>query len=206
MSESPRSVEQALNWFQAEKHRPFGSAPTPSGNWGGYCLMDCRISYAIPALFGSAWAAWLGADDEDKHPGSDPSKAPLGSALIFQGGSYGHIEIGARQTPTGDSGAWSNDLMRYGMLDHVPRTLATKKWGQKYVGYLSAINHWDLRLAEDKPAVPKQDKQYKGIERAIQKMENARDKALDQKDMADVKMIREELARLRKMYRTMRHA
>ena len=208
MTDSLRNYDEALEWFQKESQKSFGSAPTPTGNWGGYCQMDSRMSYGIPPLFGSAWAQWLGADDEDKHHGTDTSKAPIGSALLFKGGSkgYGHIIIAARPFANDVPAAWSNDLVRYGMLDKVTRTATTEKWGQQYVGYITAINHVDLRLKEKKPAKPKQDKRYKGIDKAINRLEGALHTAVEQKDKADAKLLREEIARLKHMYEALRHA
>lgn len=208
MPESPRNYLEALAWFQTEQKRPFGVAPTPSGNWGGYCLMDCRMSYAIPPRDASAWAAWLAADEEDKHPGSDPSKAPVGSAGIWRGGSkgYGHITIMAFPFGDGTPANWSNDLKRYGMLDKTRRSATTEQWGQVYVGHLTAINGYDLRLKEKKPPKPKDDKPYKGIERAINNLEKARERARAEKDWPDAKLISAEIVRLKKMYRELRHA
>jgi hypothetical protein len=208
MSDSPRNWKEALLWFQEEQQKPYGSAPTDSGNWGGYCQMDARLSYAIPARDASAWAGWLAADDEDRHPGTDPATAPIGSALIWKGGSkgFGHIEIGAFPFRDETPAAWSNDLKRYGQVDKVRRTLTTETWGQVYVGYLTAINGFDLQLKQDKPPKPKQDKAYQRIDRAITNLEKARETARGQRDWADAKAITVEVIRLKKMYREQRHA
>lgn len=205
MSESLRNYDEALDWFQAEQKKPFGTAPTPTKNWGGYCLMDCRISYGIPAMFASAWAHWLGADDEDKHPGTNPAAAPLGAALHYEGGKYGHIMIAARPAGNGIASAWSNDLRRYGMIDHIARTAPTTAWGQRYVGYTTAINGYDLRLEEKKPPRPKQDKAYDRIDRAVQSLEGARDTARELKDWKDAKALTVEIKRLKKMYAELKH-
>ena len=83
--ESPRTYEEALEFARAQHN-------DASEDWTNKCLVFVRSSYGIGALFGSAWAQWLGADKEDRHEGGDPADAPLGSALCFKGSSpFGHI-------------------------------------------------------------------------------------------------------------------
>ena len=195
MTDSPRTFEQALAFARAESaHR--------SQDWHGYCQKFVRSAYNIPSLFGSAWAQWLGADDEDKHPGGDPADAPLGSALCYKGSSpFGHIDLAAREI-----GAWSNDLVRDGYIDWVPRTAPVTKWGQKYLGYLTAVNDYDLQLKKDAPPKPKQTKRYTAIDKAVQKLEVSLATARAQKDHADVAALAAEVEHLKELYATLRRA
>lgn len=198
MSTSPRDFNEALKWAQ-------GQAANPTADWTGYCQKFVRSCYGIPALFGSAWAQWLGADEEDRHVGGDPDDAPLGSALCYKGsGPYGHIVLAARPFKSGAGACWSNDLVKYGDIDKVHRDAAVTKWNQPYLGYLTAINHYDLRLKETKPPKPKQDKPYKAVAGAIDRLERALETAKRQKDREDAKALRQEIRRLERMYNTLR--
>lgn len=199
MTESPRDYAEALDWALAQANHP-------SQDWTNYCQKFVRSCYDIPALFGSAWAQWEGADPEDRHPGTNPDDAPLGAALCFQGGTYGHIDLAARPFPTGRSGAWSNDLVVIGRIDKVGRNAPEAAWGHRYVGYLTAVNDYDLQLKEKKPPKPKQDKQYKSIAKAIDRMERGLETAQKNDELNDVARFQEEIKRLRRMYRRLRHA
>lgn len=193
MTLSPRTFDQALEFAQAEH-------ADATMDWKGYCQRFVRMSYGIPSLFGSAWVQWLGADPEDKHPGTDPDDAPVGAALCFQGGEYGHIMLAARGL-----GAWSNDLLRVGEIDYVTdRNLPTSRWGQTYVGYLTAVNGYDLQLREAKPPRPKQ-KRYAAVARAIERLEDAVENAVRLGERADARKLRAELVDLRDLYDLLRH-
>lgn len=194
MVESLRNYREALVYARGEHDHE-------SRDWTGYCQMFVRTCYGIPAVFGSAWAQWQGADPEDRHVGGDPGDAPLGSALCYKGSSpFGHITLAATPFRDADAGMWSNDLVLYGKIDKVLRTAPTTHWGQRYLGYLTAVNDYDLRLREAKPPKPKQDKPYKTIEAAIGKMQDALTVARNQKDERDIKVFREEIARLKRLY------
>lgn len=199
MTDAPRTVKQALEYARAEH-------ANESQDWHNLCQMFVRSCYGIPALFGSAWAQWLGADDEDKHPGGHPDDAPVGAALCFRGGAYGHIMLAANEKAPGIGGAWSNDLVRIGDIDHVARIAPIGQWGQTYVGWLSAVNGYDLNLGTNKPPKPKQDKKYERIANAIEKLDKARDLAREQGDRFDVKAITTQIRELREIYRELRHA
>ena len=167
--------------------------------------MFVRMSYDIPPLFGTAYAQWLGADAEDRHPGGDPHDAPLGSALCYKGSSAaGHIMLAARKFTSGTGAAWSNDMVQYGEIDKVSRTSPVTSWNQRYLGYLTAVNDYDLRLKTSQPPVPKQTKRYLGIKTAIHHLESALDTAKTQHDKSDVEELQKEIARLKKMYDHMR--
>lgn len=199
MADAPRTVAQALAYARAEHENE-------TEDWTGYCQRFVRSCYALPSLFGSAWAQWLGADADDKHPGDNPADAPVGAALCFRGGTYGHIMLAANERPDGTAGAWSNDLVRTGDIDHVARTAPEYVWGHVYVGWLSAVNDYDLQLDTDKPPQPRQDKHYQRIARAIEKLEAARTVAAAVGEKRDAKMLTAEIRDLRDLYAELRHA
>ena len=197
---SPNTFNEALLVAQRE-------AVNPSQNWAGYCQKFVRTTYGIPPLFSSAWAQWLGADDEDKHVGGHPDDAPLGSALCFKGtGPYGHIDLAARPFRSGKEGAWSNDLVDYGRIDKVLRTAPTSQWNQRYLGYLTAVNDYDLQLRTTRPAIPKQDKRYLSVDKAINNLERALMTAKLNHDTEDIETLQRNIRRLKKLYETLRHA
>lgn len=167
------------------------------------CQKYVRSAYGIPALFGSARAQWEGADPEDRHPGGNPADAPIGAALCFQSSPFGHIIYAARPFPSGTPGAWGTDMVRTGWGDKHPRTAPTTQWGQPYLGYLTAVNDYDLQLKEKRPPRPKQVP-YKAIARAIDRMEAALAVARKQGDKKDVEVFRREIRHLKRLYRRRR--
>lgn len=194
MSESLRDFNEALAFARQE-------SGNPSQDWTGYCQRFVRSCYAIPSLYSSAWTQWLGADSEDKHVGGSPSEAPIGSALCFKGsGRYGHVDLAARPFLTGSDAAFSNDLVVYGEIDKVLRIAPVTRWNQAYLGYLTAVNGYDLQLKVAKPPKPKQNKRYKAIEKAINQMEVALAVAKRQGDKKDVATFTAEIKQLKKMY------
>lgn len=201
MTSSPHTLRESFAFAHSQ-------AVNPTQDWTGYCQMFVRSCWGIPALFGSAWAQWLGADDEDKHIGGDIHDAPVGSALCFKGSSpFGHIDHAAPEFKNGNCGAWSNDLVTYGHIDKVLREAPTTEWGQKYLGYLTAVNDYDLQLKKAAPPKPKQDKRYKSIEKAINRLEDhALKQARQDKDFSDVKQIQREIKDLKALYAKIRHA
>ncbi|NUS01927.1 MAG: hypothetical protein HOV97_05110 [Nonomuraea sp.] len=197
---SPRNFHDALLYAR-------GQVDHPSQDWTGYCQAFVRSCWGIPPLFGSAWAQWLGADDADKHIGGDIDAAPLGSALIFKGsGQYGHIEFATYPFPTHTSGSFSNDLVTTGRINKVSRRAATDKWGQQYMGYLTAVNDYDLQLGTPKAPKPKQDKQYQAIAHAITRLERALETATKQKDAADIRVLNRQIRQLKHAYAVLRHS
>lgn len=198
MTASPRTVEQALAFARAEHDHE-------TQDWTNYCQRFVRSCYAIPSGFASAWAQWLGADAEDRVAGGNPADAPLGSALCYKGsGPYGHIMLAARPS-AGVAGAWSNDLVRSGDIDWSARTAPTTKWAQGYLGYLTAVNDYDLQLHTTKPPKPKHTKRYQGIGRGIENLEAALDRAVELNEKKDAKAIRMQIAEMRDLYDLLRH-
>lgn len=193
-----RNFQDALEYAQAQHAHP-------TKNWKNWCLVFVRSSYGIPAMFGSAYAAWVGAEPEGRHPGGDPADAPLGAALCFKGsGPFGHIDLAARQT--GANGSWSNDIVHVGKIDKVPRNAPVKAWGHHYLGYLTEVNGWDLNLHAKKPAKPKQNKKYKGLAKAIDGLEDALRGAKNTHDAQDIKTFEAELKRLKEQYSKLRRS
>ena len=205
MTDAPRTVAEALDFAQAESR-------DETQDWTNYCQRFVRSCYGIPSLFGSAWAQWLGADPEDKHPGGAIEDAPVGAALCFKGGTYGHIILaahpGVASTSGGEAGAraWSNDLVRRGDIDIVLRDDPIIHWGQEYVGWLSAVNDYDLQLAHRKPPKPKQATPYGRIGVAIDRLEGALETAVRLEDRKDAKVIRAEVRHLKEIHAALRHA
>lgn len=201
---APHTLAQVLTWYQHENAHP-------SRDWTNYCQMSVRTAWGIPSLFASAWAQWLGADPEDKHAGGKPEDAPIGAALLWKGSSpYGHIATHANPFPNGAAAIWSNDLVRRGHLDKAAASAPVTEWHQGYLGYLTAVNDWDLNLAEARKAPvtarpkPKQTSKYAAIDRAVHKLGVALDTAKAQHDAADVKTLEAEVARLQHLYATLR--
>lgn len=200
MSESPRTWGEALGYAQAQ-------ALAPSEDWTGFCQKFVRSCYGIPALFGSAWLQWLGADEEDKHRGDSPSEAPVGAVLCFKGaGPFGHIDLAARPFPNGTAAAWSNDLVTWGQIDKVARVAPTAAWGQGYLGYLTAVNGFDLQIKKQAPPKPKQDKRYRGVAQAVDRLERSLETAQKQGDTADAAVLRTEIRRLTRLYTDLRRS
>lgn len=189
MSLSPRTTKEALQRAQAEHARR-------SRDWTGYCQMFVRSCYGVGPLFGSAIAQWHGCDPEDRHPGGKPADAPVGSLLCYAGGKFGHIQLAAHDFPSGASGAWSNDLLRVGYIDKVHRNAPVNRWGHRYLGFITAVNDVDLRMP--------QKEHYAAIQKAINRLDAARDVARAQSDAADVAVLSDEIARLKRLYDTLR--
>lgn len=192
MSTSPHTLKQALETARAE-HRH------PTEDWEGMCQRFVRTCWGIPPLFSSAWAQWLGADDEDKHIGGDPSKAPVGAALCYKGsGPFGHIMLAAN-----NGKAWSNDLVREGGIDYVDRNAPWSHWGQKYLGYLTAVNGYDLQFRVEQPPKPKLAPTPR-IDRAIDRLRAARKSARERGAHEDARAIGVEISHLRDLREALR--
>lgn len=102
----------------------------PDQDWKGMCQSHVRQAYGVPAWAPSAIAAWRRIPLEFKHRGN-PSKAPRGAILYYEGGKYGHVAIAAG-IHTNDK-CLSNDYVRQGEIDYAPRDF--KRWGLTYLGW-----------------------------------------------------------------------
>lgn len=204
-----RTVAGALT-YAGQQHNHIVMPPSllaqGAHDWEGFCQAFVRSCYGIGSLFGSAWAQWNGADAADRHPGGSPDDAPVGAALCFKGsGPNGHIDLGAHPFPRGPSAAWSNDLVRHGGIDKVLRTDPTTHWGQRYLGWLSAVNDVDLPLHKPTDhARPKQTKKYAAIETAMRNLEASLTVAQRQHDATDVRALEAEITRLDRLHKKLR--
>lgn len=198
MSVSPNALPEALAYARNEVRN--GSA-----RWHALCQMFVHDMWGIPALFGSAWAQWLGADSSDKHVGGSPDDAPVGAALCFKGsGVFGHIDTAAHPFRSGNSAAFSNDLIRDGHIDKVHRSAPTTVWGQRYLGYLTAVNNYDLQLHLATPVPKPKQVRYRAVGEAVTKMGLALDTAKAQGDKADVALLEKEITDLKALYAKIR--
>lgn len=201
MMPAPRSLDEVFRWYHHEREHP-------SRSWKGLCQMSVRMAWGLPAVYGSAWAQWLGAKAAgDAHGiGGNVTDAPLGAALCYKGsGPYGHIVTASARL--GDTPAcWSNDLIRDGKLDRASRTLPTSKWGQKYLGWIDAVSGYELNLKKtSEPPKPKHGpKRYKAIAAAISNMERAHETAVNQNDTEDIAVLDAEIDRLKAMHDRLR--
>lgn len=205
MTLSPRTFDESMTFAQRQH-------ASGTDEWLGLCQKFTRSGWGIGPLFGSAAAQWHGADPEDRFPGTDPDKAPIGSALCFLGGSrgFGHIMPTSRDFPSGRPGAWSNDLVRAGRIDKVRRTAPVTAWGHRYVGYILAVNDVDLR-APQRRRYPRLGSAIERLGLAHDDLEHARAQAAARSDAADVtaitaeiRAINAEINRLKTAYDTLR--
>lgn len=199
MSKAPNTRREAFDFAMHQ-------ARNPSRDWTNYCQMFVRMSWGIPALYGSAYAQWLGADDSAKHVGGDIDEVPAGAGLCFKGSNpAGHIDLAANPFKSGSSAAWSNDLVTVGDIDKVHRNAPLRAWGQRYLGWLEEINGYEIDLKNNKPPKPKQNKRYLAVDRAINRMERALHTAQNQHDHHDIKLLKKEITHLHKLYAELRH-
>jgi len=63
-----------------------------------------------------------------------------------------------------------------------------------------------LDLTHGKPPKPKQDKRYKMVDVAVNKMERALETAQKQHDAHDVRLLRQEIRDLKALYAKLRHS
>lgn len=146
MQRTPNTVSQALEAARREMRHE-------SEDWEGMCQAFCHDIYGVGALYGSAYAQWLAADDSHKHRGGDPNHAPVGSLLCFKGSSrFGHIMIAAHPFADGRKAAYSNDLVKPGQINKVGRHRPITQWSQDYLGYITTINNYEIHIPS-KPVV-----------------------------------------------------
>lgn len=197
---APRSVGGALDFLQQQHDKP-------SQDWEGWCLKLVREAYGIPPLCRSAWAAWLIVDDADRHEGGKPSDAPVGAALFYKGsGPFGHIMVAAHPLPDGTPAAWSNDLPEsapVGTVNKISRTLPTTAWGQRFVGWSSEVNGYELDVRGNRVPRPK-GTPYVVLERSRNRLRAAAIKADERGEKVDAAALREEAARLDRLVHKLR--
>lgn len=178
-------------------------------SWENLCLGFVRSAWDVRPMFGSAFAAWMGADPADRHPGGRPEDAPVGAALCFKGSNpAGHIDLAAWPFRNGVAAAFSNDLVRLGHIDKVRRDAPVTHWGQRYLGWLSAVNDVDLPLGghPTAKAKPKQTKRYAALATAMKNIETSLGTAKREHDAADVKLLEDEYQRLHGLWVRLRRS
>jgi hypothetical protein len=110
----------------------------------GMCLQWVRgPCWGIGAYFGSAIDAWHGA--RDRHPGD--RHPPVGAALFYRGGNYGHVVIAKPNA----AGMRSTDCRSAGVVGDEAIGWIEQHWGYEYLGWTGDLNGVDLPLggAED---------------------------------------------------------
>lgn len=190
-----RTVEEALEFARAE-------STNRSRDWTRYCQAFVRSCWGLPAFYSSARAQWLGAAKDDRHEGGDPDDAPVGAALCWASSPHGHISLAGR-TPKGGSvkGSWSTDIKRRGWPDWCPRDAPRSQWGQPYLGFLTSVNGWDLRLeTPDARPEPQEPARYLQVQKAGDRLAQALATAQRRGDDRDAVVLTRELARLRRIY------
>lgn len=101
----------------------------------GMCLVFVRTAFDVPARFGSAAAAWVGA--ELKHPVSSGMQVPRGAPVFWTGGSkgFGHVAIG-----TGNGMCWSSDAAGAGRTAKVNIDELTTRFRIDFKGWTEDVN------------------------------------------------------------------
>jgi hypothetical protein len=189
-----RTVDEALAFARRE-------SADRSRDWTRYCQAFVRSCWGLPAFYGSARAQWLGAAGADKHEGGSPDDAPVGAALCWASSPSGHITLAGRRAEDGTWGSWSTDIKRRGWPDWCPRDAPRSQWGQPYLGFLTSVNGYDLKL-EEKDAVPELQEpvRYLQVQKAGDRLAQALATAQRRGDSDDAEVLTRELARLRRIY------
>lgn len=127
-------VAKPRHWFPAITRARTQSHQGPKFK-PEFCLQRVRICYRIPAVAGSAIAAWNIA--KTKHRTTNPADIPRGFPVFWSGGSDGdgHIAISA-----GGGKCWSTDILRPGFFDYVDIDLIHATWGLTLLGYTRDLN------------------------------------------------------------------
>jgi hypothetical protein len=127
-----RKAEDALHWM-IHQHAIGAS------HWHGMCQSSVRSAWGIPAWSGSAIGAWNRIPARHKHKGGKPSDAPMGAALYYAGGRYGHVALAGKHHNV----CWSTDYQRNGHIGPAPRDF--KRWGLRYLGWSTWSPYGSLR-------------------------------------------------------------
>ncbi len=121
---SPRTPGQAIAFARRTSTFP-----------EGFCLVFVRNAFGVSALFGSAAAAWNGA--QFKHPVSSGMQVPRGAPVFWTGGSkgFGHVAIG-----TGNGRCWSSDAGGAGRTAKVNIDELTDRFNIDLQGWAEDVN------------------------------------------------------------------
>lgn len=101
----------------------------------GMCQQFVRSCFDVPAYFGSASAAWYGADH--KHPVASGAHVPRAVPVFWTGGSrgYGHVAFSL-----GNGLCRSTDWPSSGRVGTVAIDTITRTWGHTFKGWTEDIN------------------------------------------------------------------
>lgn len=116
-----------------------------SRDWTGWCLMFVRLMLGIAMKYGSAIAAWNGA--QFKHTTGTP---PKGVPVFWNIGQHGHVALS-----DGGGYCYSTDILRRGKVDRVPIAKIASRWGARYLGWTEDLNGVRVYTPPSKPATAK---------------------------------------------------
>lgn len=103
----------------------------------GYCHKTVRGYYGVGPVWPDAETGWEQADQ--RHPDTDPTKAPRGVPVWWVNGRYGHVALSA-----GGGMCWTTDYRRPGFVDLAPIAALARWCGGRYVGWSEDINEVDV--------------------------------------------------------------
>ena len=105
--------------------------------WYNLCLRFARMAIGVPARYPTAQSAWNHIPPSRRHRGDAPAGYP--EWWNTGKGRAGHVGIS-----DGRGNVYSNDILKHGKIDLVPRTRIHGKWGATYLGWSSNLNGVDL--------------------------------------------------------------
>lgn len=154
LAATTRSIPEAIAWARRQ-------VTAPSHSWFQLCLSFVRQAYGLPAVYGSAKAAWEGA--EDQVTTSRAAGIPRGVPVFYKGGTYWHVVLSL-----GDGLCLSNDVRRRGKIDVVRLDAITEAWGYPIIGWTRDLNGRTL------PAPPRPLVRRPNVEAALAAVAKAR--------------------------------
>lgn len=105
----------------------------------GMCQKFTRTCFGIGSYFGSAAAAWQGADK--RHFESNPDKIPFGVPTYWLGGSRG---FGHTAVSIGNGFGRGTDWPSSGRVGNFRISDIQRVWGHRLVGWAEDINNVDI--------------------------------------------------------------
>jgi hypothetical protein len=140
-----RSAAEVLAYCRAEHD-------SREAQWYGYCQKFTRSAFGVGSLYGSAVAAWNGADM--RHGVSSGAQVPRAVPVFWTGGShgYGHVAVSV-----GGGLCWSTDFRRHGDVDLVRIDDITRSWNLHLAGWSEDINEVTVYQAPDTSMTPRID-------------------------------------------------
>lgn len=132
-----RTGREAITW--ARQH----------STWAvGYCQQYVRTAFDVGSYYGTAAAAWAGA--EHKHRVTHEAACPRGVPVFWTGGShgYGHVALSI-----GNGLCISTDAGGAGRVAVVNIDSLTARWGLRFEGWAEDINR--VRVFTPRPPKPR---------------------------------------------------